>query len=63
MNAIQNLINGNLTDAKNLAKKYSYWKLMTLAEDLGYSIHQCVAISGYLKGAISFQSYCDAMHK
>lgn len=63
MNAIENLMNGNLTDAKRLAKKFSYWKLMTLAEDLGYPIHQCVAISGYLKGNLSFQVYCDTMQK
>lgn len=63
MNAIENLINGNLTDAKRLAKKHSYWKLMTLAEHLGYPIHQCVAISGYLKGNLSFQVYCDTMQK
>ena len=60
---IETLINGNLTEAKEKAKKYSSWKLMTAAEEMGYTIEQYVVIAGYLKGAIDFQKYCDIMNK
>jgi len=60
---IETLINGNLTDAKEKAKKYSSWKLMTAAEEMGYEPSKYVAIAGFLKGAIDFQKYCDTMNK
>jgi hypothetical protein len=61
---IENLINGNLTDAKEQAKRYSIWKIMTAAEEMGYTNPvQYVAIAGYLKGTIDFQKYCDTMNK
>ena len=57
------LINGNLTDAKEKAKKHSSWKLMSAAEEMGYTNPvQYTAIAGYLKGAIDFQKYCDSMN-
>ena len=60
MNIIfQNLENGNLTEAKNQAKKYSYARLIKIAENDGYSRKEAVSIAKYLKGLISFQSYCD----
>lgn len=59
MRAIENLENGNLTDAKKLAERYSFWKLLTLAEERGYETHDAVRIAKYLKGKISFQEYCD----
>jgi hypothetical protein len=59
---LDNLINGNLTDAKNQAKKYSYWKIMSYMEQTaGYGLAQSVAIAGYLKGNLSFQTYADTM--
>ena len=61
INIIHNLINGNLKDAKEQAKKYSSWKLMNAADELGYNLVQSVAIAGYLKGVISFQNFCDCM--
>ena len=60
---IETLINGNLKDAKDRAKKHSSWKIMTIAEEMGYSIEEYVAIAGYLKNAIDFQKYCDIMNK
>lgn len=63
INTIHNLINGNLTDAKKQAKKYSAWKIMTAAEEMGYKPSQYVAIAGYLKGAIDFQKFCDMMNE
>jgi hypothetical protein len=58
---IEMLINGNLTDAKEKAKKCSTWKLLTAAENLGYPIVLQVAIAGYLKGQINFQKLCNIM--
>jgi hypothetical protein len=60
---IETLINGNLTDAKQQAKKYSSWKIMSAAEEMGYDPVQYVAIAGYLKGVLDFQKYCDTMNK
>jgi hypothetical protein len=59
---IETLINGNLTDAKEQAKRYSVWKIMSAAEEMGYDPIQYVAIAGYLKGNIDFQKYCDIMN-
>jgi hypothetical protein len=62
--AIENLINGNLTDAKELAKSFSCWKIMSAAEELGYtSPVQYTAMAGFLKGVIDFRKYCDTMNK
>ena len=56
-----NLINGNLTDAKKGAKRYSGKALCYYAaEELGWSFAKACAASGYLVGALEFQSYCDA---
>ena len=56
-----NLINGNLEDAKRGAKRYSGKKLCAYAtEELGWTFAVSCAASGYLKNALSFQSYCDA---
>jgi hypothetical protein len=60
---IETLINGNLTDAKQQAKKYSSWKIMSAAEEMGYNPVQYVAITRYLKGMLDFQTYCDTMNK
>ena len=62
INIIHNLINGNLTDAKEQAKKHSSWKIMSAAQEMGYSIVEAVAITGYLKGVMQFQEYCDCMN-
>ncbi len=45
-NAIENYINGNLQDAKRLARRFSV---------------QAVAVADYLKGEGTFQAACDAM--
>jgi hypothetical protein len=60
---IESLINGNLTDAKDKATKFSYWKLMSAADEMGYNIVQQVAIAGYLKNRVDFQCFCDTMDK
>jgi hypothetical protein len=60
-NTIVSLLNGNLTDAKESAKRYSTWKLLTAAELMGFPIAQQVAVASYLKGVIDFKKYCSIM--
>lgn len=56
---IYNLINGNLTDAKESAKNLDSKTIMRNAEDMGYSLKKALLMASYLKGVISFQEYCD----
>jgi hypothetical protein len=58
-NIFINLENGNLTAAKKMAVRHSFQKLITLAENDGYSGAQAINIVQYLKNKISFQKYCD----
>jgi hypothetical protein len=56
-----NFINGNLTDAKRQAKRYSAARI-TLAfyQDYGFSILKAAITADYLKGQATFQEACDA---
>ncbi len=54
--AIQNMVNGNLTDAKKLAKNVHSEVLMNRAREYGY--RDPMAAAEYLKGVISFQKCC-----
>jgi hypothetical protein len=56
---IYNLINGNLTDAKEGAKNLDSKTIMRNAEDMGYPLKKALLMASYLKGVISFQEYCD----
>jgi hypothetical protein len=62
--AILNMEIGNHELAQELAKPYSCWKIMTTAEELGYTnpAHY-TAIAAFLKGVIDFQKYSDTMSK
>jgi len=59
---IENLINGNLSDAVYNAKNTSAKDLIAESENLGYSYNQALLMSCYLKGIISFQEYCDSLN-
>lgn len=60
---ISDLINGNLTDAKRRAKRYSHIALRQAYQDAtGCGDSTACAAADYLKGAISFQQYCDIEH-
>lgn len=55
-----NLMNGNLTEAKRLAAKYSEKRLANFAVCyFGYVNAIADAAAAYLKGKIEFQEYCD----
>ena len=64
MTAIQRLIetfiNGNLADAKRLAKSKLHRKLREAYEEYtGCSFRTAAAVVDYLKGDITFDQYCD----
>jgi hypothetical protein len=62
--AILNIEAGNHELAQEVAKPYSCWKIMSTAEELGYTnpVHY-TAIAAFLKGVIDFQKYSDTMTK
>jgi hypothetical protein len=65
MNALQvieNLINGNLTDAKRGATFFATITLIQEAMGFGYNYNEALLMSAYLKGIIPFQDYCDNMN-
>lgn len=62
MNIIENLINGNLTDAKRLARNHSAQSIINAAMGYGYNYNESLIMTSYLKGIISFQDYCDNMN-
>ena len=59
---IENLINGNLKDAKYSAKYVSAGKLIEAAMGYGYNYNEGLLMASYLKGIIDFQEYCDNMN-
>ncbi len=59
---IENFINGNLTDAKEQAKKFSLRKVIYyLINDRGYSVEKAAVTAKFLKGIGTFQDACDAV--
>jgi hypothetical protein len=57
---IDNLINGNLLDARKAAKRYGFMKIRQHMLDLGYPESEANATAWYLKGLMTFQRYCDS---
>jgi hypothetical protein len=58
---LNNLLNGNLTDAKQQAARYGLFDIARAAvEQLGYSRNKAIMAAAYLKGRCTFQAYCDA---
>ncbi len=55
-----NYINGNLTDAKKQARRFSFDRIRLFLIDSGYSENRAAAVAGYLKGLVPFQTACDA---
>lgn len=58
---ISNLINGNLTDAKRQAKRFSELAISVhLTHSHGWSDERALAAAHYLKTGEGFQAYSDA---
>ncbi len=59
---ILNLLNGNLSDAKRQAKKFSWNKIYHYCwTRLEWSQTKSTCATYYLKTGKSFQAYCDAV--
>jgi hypothetical protein len=63
-NLIDNLINGNLSFALQLAERHSWDGIFKfLRDEQGCSEQHARTCTDYLKGKGSFQRYCDAVNK
>jgi hypothetical protein len=60
---VDNLLNGNLSDAQSQAKKYSFWTLLMGIENLGYCTSLAANMTSYLKGKRTFGEYCRECEK
>ena len=58
---IENLINGNLTDAKEQAKRYGFWDIARAGQTYFGSRNKPIMAAAYLKGPATFQAFCDAV--
>ena len=59
---LENLINGNITDAKKAAKRVSEKKITDWAiGNLGYDCQEGRVTALFLKGKMDYQNYCDGM--
>ena len=58
---VNNLINGNLTDAKNQARNVNIHTIKRYLQNaMGWSYAKSMAAASYLKTGEGFQEYCDA---
>lgn len=59
---LDNLINGNLADARAQARRYGLFDLAcTLRNSYGFTRNRAIMAASYLKGRCTFQAYCDAV--
>ncbi len=59
---IANLINGNLRDARDQARKRKLNHIVAyLQQNIGWSLPKSQAAAKFLKTGTGFQSYCDAV--
>ena len=60
-NMLENLINGNCSDARRQARRFSQTKIRAfLVEDWGWTWQRATLCAEYLKTGNGFQAYCDA---
>jgi hypothetical protein len=57
---INNLINGNLTDARRQARRFSQGKIVKALLQFQFSEVKALRAALYLKTGEGFQAYCDA---
>lgn len=59
-----NFLNGNLSDAQKTSKRVKYSDLYAFAYyDIGWDVNISIAAASYLKGVISFHSFCKIKEK
>jgi hypothetical protein len=57
---IQNYINGNLTTARQQAKRFTHRAIREALQLCGYSLNKATLTADYLKTGKGFQEACDA---
>lgn len=58
---LENYINGNLTDARNQAKRFGRSRIvLALMDQLGYSRNKATVTAYWLKTGKGWQAACDA---
>lgn len=57
---IDNLINGNNTTAKKLARHFKSWEIRDALVEMGWSENKSTLAADWLKGRDCWQAYCDA---
>jgi hypothetical protein len=58
---LENFLNGNLTEAKKQARRYSLQKIRhTLQDEYGFSPLKAALTACYLKTGEGFQEACDS---
>jgi len=60
-NMIENLINGNCTTARKLARRFSQTKIVDYLTEMGWSNERALRCALFLKTGEGFQAYCDAV--
>lgn len=64
MRCIDDLLNGNLSDAKRMAQHKPLHKIRTvLMRDYGYKEASATVTANYLKGRATFQDHCDQLDR
>lgn len=59
---IENYLNGNLTDAKRQAKRFSTWEIRDALQAMaGYSLEKATLTADWLHGRDCWQEACDAV--
>lgn len=58
---VENMINGNLSDAKTQAKRLPHWRIRDAFIKAGYSDHKATLTADWLKGRDCWQEACDAV--
>ena len=58
---IENMINGNCSDARRQARRFSQTKIRRfLTDEFGWDMKRAVLCAEFLKTGEGFQAYCDA---
>ena len=57
---IDNLINGNLKEAKRQAKRFGFVKLRNALMEHGFPFNRAHYATSFLKEGTHYQEYCDA---
>jgi hypothetical protein len=59
-NMIDNLINGNCTEARKMSKRFTVYRIVDHLTDLGWTQDRAFKCARFLKTGEGFQAYCDA---